>query len=79
MELLQERKQAALRHERELRAKDAEVLRMQQYIDADLRHLQQRQEEVRQPCCLHACGGGAMRLEAGHVRASPHRRCTPPR
>lgn len=46
LELLLERKAAETRHARELSIRDAELARMQQYIDDELTELHQRQAQV---------------------------------
>jgi hypothetical protein len=47
LELLLERKAAETRHARELSLRDAELARLQQYIDDELMELHARQAQVR--------------------------------
>jgi hypothetical protein len=47
LELLLDRKAADARHAREVAARDAELTRLQDYIDQELSELQQRQSQVR--------------------------------
>jgi len=46
LELLLDKKAAEARHARETAARDAELTRLQDYIDQDLSELQQRQSQV---------------------------------
>ena len=46
LELLLDRKAADARHAREVAARDAELTRLQDYIDSELSELQQRQAQV---------------------------------
>lgn len=46
LELLLDRKAADARHAREVSARDAELTRLQDYIDHELSELQQRQSQV---------------------------------
>ena len=47
LELLLDRKAADARHSREVSAREAEIARLQEYIDQELSELQQRQAQVR--------------------------------
>lgn len=46
LELLLDKKAAEARHARETAARDAELIRLQDYIDQELSELQQRQSQV---------------------------------
>jgi hypothetical protein len=47
LELLLDRKAADARHSREVSAREAEIARLQEYIDQEISELQQRQAQVR--------------------------------